>query len=135
MTIETNYYLGYYVRNEVTVITKHSFQLDCIGCKHPIAFSVVQLEEQQHIVSCQSCGKKYGLGDTSLKRQLKKFASLCLQIKESEEILGNASIAVDVGKSTVQVPFKLLLTRLKSTLDLTIQGEKIVVTFRSEPTA
>jgi len=117
------------------VNTKNSFQLNCIGCKHPVSFSIVQLEAPQHIVSCQSCGKKYGLGEESLKRQLKKFASLCIQIKESEEILGNAAIAVDVGKNNVQVPFKLLLTRLKSTLDLTVQGERIVITFRSEPTA
>ena len=126
----------YGVAMQKTAKTIHgTFQLDCIGCKQPVVFSLPHLEGAQRTVSCQECGKKYGFGEETLRRQLKKFASLCAQIKESEEILGNAAISVDVGKSSVQVPFKLLLTRLKSTLDLTMQGEKIVITFRSEPTA
>ncbi len=115
--------------------TKGSFQLACIGCKQQVAFSLFDIDAPHRIVVCSECGKKYGFGEESLKRQLKKFAALCSQIKEAEEILGNASVAVDVGPHHVQVPFKLLLTRLKSTLDLTMQGEKLLVTFRLEPTA
>lgn len=112
-----------------------SFQLDCIGCKHPVVFSMTLLDAPDHLVSCSECGKKYGFHEDSLKRQLKKFASLCAQIKESEEILGSSAISVEVGNNQVQIPFKLLLTRLKSTLDLSVQGKKMVITFRAEPTS
>lgn len=120
--------------------TKGSFQLDCISCKTPVLFSLIELESPSQIVSCSECGKKYGFGQEPLRRQLHKFAALCLQIKESEEILGNASVAVDIGSShtgtnSVKIPFKLLLTRLKSTLDLTVDGEKFLISFRVEPTA
>jgi hypothetical protein len=108
-----------------------SFSLDCLACSESVAFDLLNLDK---VVVCPNCGQKYGLGDESLKRQLKKFQALCLQIKESEEILGNAEIAVELGKEKVQIPFKLLLTRLKSTLNLQIADKKLRVSFRTEPT-
>lgn len=68
-----------------------------------------------------------------MARQIKLFMALCQQIKACEEILSNAAIAVNVGKSEVKLPFKLLLTRLKSTFDLTIDGKKATVVSRTEP--
>jgi hypothetical protein len=109
------------------------FQIDCICCKKPISFSALDLDEPQHHVHCTECGKKYGLQDETLRRQLKTFAALCQQIQQSEEILGNTSVAVDVGPHNVKIPFKLLLTRLKSTLDLQVGDTKLVVTYRVQP--
>jgi NAD-dependent SIR2 family protein deacetylase len=111
---------------------KGLFQIDCKGCSNPVQFSTADLES---VVSCTECGKKYGFSDEKLKRQLVKFADLCSQIKESEEILGTAGVAVSVGNEEVKIPFKLLLCRLKSTLDLQIGTERCLVTFRSYPTA
>ena len=99
-----------------------------------MCFSLFDLDED-NLVSCQECGKKYGLSEENLKRQLKKFAGLCRQIQESEEILGKAGVTVSVGKDEVKIPFKILLTRLKSTLDLQVGNERLVITFRVEPTA
>ena len=64
---------------------------------------------------------------------MKKFEALCKQICESEEILGNASIGVDCGEHHVKIPYKLLLTRLNSCLDLKIGDQSISITFRIEP--
>ncbi len=111
-----------------------TFQLDCITCNEPVIFSILDLDKAPHLVTCPSCGKKYGLGEETLKRQLVKFAALCQQIQESQEILGNASVAVEVGPNSVKVPFKLLLLRLKSVLDLTVGDTRLTVTFRVEPT-
>lgn len=66
-------------------------------------------------------------------RQIKKFEALCQQIHLSEEILGSTSVAIDVGPHHVKVPFRMLLTRLGSVLDLTISGQKIEILFRTEP--
>ncbi len=111
-----------------------SFQIDCLGCKQPVVFSLADLDASDCIVTCAGCGKKYGLQEASLKRQLVLFAALCKQIALSQEILGNTSVAVEVGPHSVKVPFKLLLTRLKSTLDLQVGNQKLVVTFRVQPT-
>lgn len=108
-----------------------SFELDCPACKQPILFSLSDLNET---ICCSNCSQKYALHEDSLKRQLKKFAALCTQIHDSEEILGNAGVAVEVGDKKVHVPFKILLTRLKSTLNLQIGKEKLVVTFRTQTT-
>lgn len=111
---------------------KASFQLDCLTCQHPVLFSLSDLDD---VVACQECGQKYGLHEESLKRQLQKFAALCTQIRDSEEILGNAGVAVEVGPNKVQMPFKILLTRLKSTLNLQIGKNTLTITFRTQPTS
>jgi hypothetical protein len=114
------------------------FQIDCLCCKRPVAFSISDLDTSDldapyQYTSCPECGKKYGLQGETLKRQLKMFAALCRQIQQSEEILGNTAVAVDVGPHNVKIPFKLLLTRLKSTLDLQVGDTKLVVTYRVQP--
>jgi hypothetical protein len=66
-------------------------------------------------------------------RQLRKFEALCSQIQESQEILGNASVGIDVGEHHVKVPYKLLLTRLNSTLELDMGEARVSIAFRIEP--
>lgn len=111
-----------------------TFELECIDCKSNVVFSILELDKEPHVVKCPSCNKKYAFGHESLMRQIKKFAALVRQIQDSQEILGDASIAVDVGGQSVQVPFKLLLTRLKSVLNLQIGEKSIQLAFRVEPT-
>lgn len=105
----------------------------CAGCKSPVPFSVIHLEKQNYLVPCPSCKKKYVFDDEVLVRQLKKFSNLCLAIHDSEEILGNSSIGIHLGKEEVKIPFKLLLTRLSSTLDLMIGETPLTIVFRIEP--
>jgi len=115
-------------------MSKGSFELSCISCKNNVCFTFKDLSELG-VISCSECGKKYGFGEENLRRQLKKFATLCLNIQESEEILGNSGVALTVGADEVVIPFKILLTRLKSTLDLNLDGQRCHVCFRIEPTA
>ena len=111
----------------------HVLEFKCLKCKHPVQFSVFDLESRDPIINCTSCQKKYALSDDVLKRQLRKFESLCLQLVESEEILGETSVGIDVGERHIQIPFKLLLTRLNTTLNLKMGNENVVITFRMEP--
>ena len=110
----------------------HTLQFKCLSCGSPVTFSVFDLDSQTAI-SCHSCKKKYAFTDPTLIRQLKKFEALCRQIQDSEEILGIASVGVDVGEHHVKVPYKLLLTRLSSSLDLDMAGQKVSIFFRIEP--
>ena len=110
----------------------HTLHFNCLSCKQTIVFSVFDLNDQSHI-SCDSCSKTYAFTDPILIRQMKKFEALCRQIQDSEEILGNANVGVDVGDHHVKVPYKLLLTRLSSSLDLDFSGQKVSIFFRIEP--
>ena len=105
-------------------------QLSCIECKHLIPFSLFEIEKP---LKCLECGKVYAFNDEILKRQLKKFEKLCLQIVDSEEILSQTSIGITVGEKQVEVPYKLLLTRLNSILRLEVAGQPVQIEFRLEP--
>lgn len=110
----------------------HTLEFDCHGCKQPVRFSLFEIEHHPDL-TCSHCWKKYVFDDEILKRQLKQFEALCRQIQESSEILGHTSIGVDVGEHHVKIPFKLLLTRLSSRLDLTIGDKQETLAFRFEP--
>lgn len=110
----------------------HTLQFECIDCKKPVSFSVFDLDHHS-LIGCQFCKKSYSFSDPVLMRQLKKFEALCRQIRESEEILGNTSVGIDVGERRVKVPYKLLLTRLSSCLELKIGDQMLPIAFRIEP--
>lgn len=111
---------------------KPHLEFECQECKKPVPFSITSLDQTPEL-QCHACSTRYLFDDETLKRQLKKFEALCSQIYDSQEILSMASIGVDMGKSQVKIPFKLLLTRLSSHLDLTIGGKPCLISFRSEP--
>ncbi len=111
----------------------HKLQIYCHECETPILFSILNQDDINGIIVCSGCGKKYVFEDETLLKHLKLFEALCRQIHASEEILGNTSIAIDVGSHHVKVPFNILLTRLSSVIELDIKGKKSVISFRMEP--
>lgn len=111
----------------------HLLQFNCLRCKHPLSFSVFDLDANDGVLHCAECRKKYVLNDETLKRQLRKFASLCLQLVESEEILSQTVVGIDIGDRQIKIPYKLLLTRLNSTLELKFGQETVSIVFRMEP--
>ena len=111
----------------------HNLQFDCISCKEPVRFSVFGMDKKQQRVTCEECGKSYVFEDENLLRQLRKFEALCRQVLDSEEILGATSVGIDIGEHHVKVPYKLLLTRLNSSLELTIGDQPVTIIFRLEP--
>lgn len=110
----------------------HKLQFHCQSCKNLIHFSVFEIERDP-LISCSSCNKPYSFSEETLSRQLKKFEALCRQLVESEEILSHTSVGINVGDRHVKVPYKLLLTRLNSSLELKINGKPLTIDFRIEP--
>ena len=110
-----------------------SMHLKCAQCADEVDIPFEPTARLPWVSCCPKCGKQFGIESESIARQILLFSDLCKQIKAAEEILSNASIAVAVGNKEVKVPFKLLLTRLKSTLDLEIDGQKLCVSKRAEP--
>lgn len=111
----------------------HTLHFKCLTCGSPVHFSIFDLENHKNLPCC-GCDKKYSFSDPVLIRQLQQFEALCRQIHASQEILGNTSIGIDVGEHHIKVPYKLLLTRLSSSLDLNMEGQKVSIVFRIEPT-
>lgn len=110
----------------------HTLSFECQKCHQEVLFSVFEVDSKK-TVSCSHCAKQYSFSDETLIRQLKKFSSLCSQIRESEEILGNTAVGVHVGDKNIKIPFKLLLTRLSSCLDLKVGEHSLTIAFRLEP--
>lgn len=111
----------------------HLLQFSCQCCQYPIHFSVFDLENSEGGVSCPECGLIYDFNDEALRRQLRKFENLCRQIQLSEEILSNTSVGIHIGDREIKIPYKILLTRLNSTLDLMVGERPLTITFRIEP--
>ncbi|MBJ7449880.1 MAG: hypothetical protein JHC93_05930 [Parachlamydiales bacterium] len=111
----------------------HNLQFNCISCKNVINFSVLNSKEMEKPLSCPNCQKSYTFSNEDLLRKLQKFEALCRQIHESEEILGDTAIAIDINNNQVKVPFRLLLTRLSSVLELKMGEHKVDIIFRIEP--
>ncbi len=105
---------------------------DCIECLQPIEFSIFDIEGKKPL-ACTQCSKKYSFDDEHLLRQLRKFESLCKQLVDSEEILSNTAIGVDVGDHHVKIPYRLLLTRFTSSLALNLGDKPLTIDFRFEP--
>ncbi len=108
-------------------------EFKCTSCKTPVAFSIFDFSIEKEHITCNCCNKIYVFTDEKLVRQLKKFELLCKQIVDSEEILSNTSVGIDVGEHHIKIPYKLLLTRLNSCLELKIGSESIYIDFRFEP--
>lgn len=112
----------------------HLLEFHCQSCQAPVNFSIFDLDKKEGEINCPNCSVIYDFSEDNLKRQLKKFEGLCCQIQNSEEILSNTSIGIYIGDKEVKIPFKILLTRLNSTLDLMIGDKPLTIRFRIEPT-
>ena len=121
--------------DKVTNMQKgQQLQFDCQSCQHPISFSIFDVSKNPTPISCDNCNKRYIFEDEDLLRQLQKFEALCRQIHASEEILGNTAVGIDIGDQYhVKIPYRILLTRLSSCLDLEIGDTKTPISFRFEP--
>lgn len=111
----------------------HVLRFSCTHCHQPVEFSVLDPSSLDGVVTCSHCDMRYSFQDEALQRQLKKFEALCRQIVASEEILSDASVGIDVSGHQVQVPYRLLLARFNSILDLDIGGKPFRIEFRLEP--
>lgn len=123
------------VKKEKRMQKGHILQFDCQQCKHGIEFSIFDLEKPNYHIECSSCKKKYLFNDETLIRQLKKFALLCRQIIDSEEILSLTNVGIDLGQGEkkIKVPYKILMTRFTSSLELIIGDQPVSIRFRMEP--
>ncbi len=110
-----------------------NIEFECVkdGCKQTIGFSLRPGQKDQEI-SCAACGNAYHL-DQDLLQKIKTFESLVKAVKDSRDILGHTSVGVTVDGKTVKIPYRLLLTRMTTMLDLKIGDQALTLRFRVEP--
>lgn len=109
-----------------------NLQISCINCHETIQFSLLNLQHEKKI-DCQGCGKNFDFSDNTLLKQVDQFVTLCSTLHECQDILSNTSIGIYVNGQEILVPYKLLLTRLNSKLELDIGGQPCNISFRVEP--
>lgn len=119
---------------EACVATKGGdIEFQCVkdNCKAMIAFSVQEIERSKRI-RCSSCRNEYSFNE-ELIAKIQKFENLITAVKNAEDILGGTNVSIDVDGHSVKVPYRLLLTRLNTSLTLRIGNEELSFHFRVEP--
>lgn len=112
-------------------VKEMEFQCVKDKCGSVISFSVSEIEKDRRL-KCGACGNEY-VFNADLITKIRKFENLIKAVKDAEDILGNTNVGISVKGHTVKVPYRLLLTRLNTSLTLKIGAEELVFHFRVEP--
>jgi hypothetical protein len=118
---------------EFDVQVGNNLEFRCIkeGCGELVKFSVFDTSKNNSI-RCGKCGKEYTFGD-DLMGKLEKFEKLCRAVNEADDILSDTNVGINVYSHEVRIPFRLLLTRLNTQLNLNVGGKDIQIRFRVSP--
>jgi len=101
-------------------------------CQAAVQCNVMALEAADGRVTCPQCRREY-VFESDFRAKFLRLRSLILALREAEDILGDASVAVTTPAGEVKIPYRLLLTRLNTIITLEIEGKKIDFHFRVEP--
>ena len=105
-------------------------EFHCV-CGTTIAFSMLRLEPTERL-ACGTCAKSYFF-NKDLVEKMRRFERLLLAVRDAKDLLGSANVGITVGAQEVKVPYRLLLTRLNTTLTLDVNGMQTAFCFRIEP--
>lgn len=122
------------VRPEKNFTPVAHIDFNCLNenCDNIVSFNMAEAINPDFQLVCPVCHRAFVLND-SLRRKFVKMQELIASLRDSEEILDNSSVAVDVPGGEVKVPYALLLTRLNSRISLEVDGRFIDFTLRVEP--
>ena len=101
-------------------------------CNGVVQFNVMELENSKGRVSCPSCHRGYKF-DKAFRSKLQRLRTLIFAVREAEDILGDVNVAVTTPTGEVKIPYRLLLTRLNTSITLDMAGEQVDFNFRVEP--
>ena len=101
------------------------------NCDAMVRFSVLDTGNRKPI-KCPKCKRDYTFGNELLGK-LKLFEKLLRTLHEAENILSTTEVEVDVHGYSVRIPFRLLLTRLNTELNLQIADKPVHIRFRISP--
>ncbi len=109
----------------------HCMESDCDGV---VKFNLADINSRDFQAVCPKCHHPYVL-DKSLKDKLSRMMKLVMALRESEDILGDSNVSVNVVGGEVKIPYALLLTRLNTLITLDFGGRKVDFHLWIEPTS
>lgn len=101
-------------------------------CGETIQFDLMELEETRGRVSCPTCHRLYQF-DAKFLDKLRRFKALMVAIREAEDMLGDVNVGITTPMGEERIPYRLLLTRLNTTITLDVGGRTVDFRFRVEP--
>lgn len=101
-------------------------------CEAVIKFNVMDLQETGGRVSCPECHREYRF-DKLFLGKLQRLRKLIMAVREAEDLLGDVNVAITTSTEEVKIPYRLLLTRLNTTITIEMGGQTVDFNFRIEP--
>ena len=89
---------------------------DCTGV---VEFNLREIADKDFQAVCPVCHRAYAL-DAALQDKLERMMKLIEALRNSEDILGDSVVSVNVAGGEVRVPYALLLTRLNTLITLNL---------------
>ncbi len=110
-----------------------TIEFHCVNgeCRQLLSFPFLSAGDETK-VRCPACGREY-VFDAALCGKFRKFARLVEAVRDAEEILGDTRVGLDIQGHSVQVPYRILLTRMNTFLTLDIGGARFNFRLRVEP--
>lgn len=101
---------------------KIDFKCLAEGCKGVVEFNLSELADKDFQAVCPVCHRTYIL-DAPLRDKFERMMKLIEALRNSEDILGDSAVSVNVAGGEVRVPYALLLTRLNTLITLELEGK------------
>lgn len=92
-------------------------------CSGVVKFDLSEAVDPEFQAVCPVCHRAYALDDT-MRSKLQRMLELIVAIRNSEDILGDSVVSVNVAGGEVRIPYALLLSRLNTIITLEINGTK-----------
>ncbi|MBE6392117.1 MAG: hypothetical protein E7042_07990 [Lentisphaerae bacterium] len=93
------------------------------NCSGVVKFNLSDVADPDFQAICPVCHRAYALDD-SMRGKLQRMMELIIAIRNSEDILGDSVVSVNVAGGEVRIPYALLLSRLNTIITLEINGNK-----------
>lgn len=108
-----------------TIGAKVQIDFHCFedGCDGVVKFNLADVASKSFQAVCPKCHRAYAL-DAALRDKLGRMLELIIAIRNSEDILGNSIVSVNVAGGEVRIPYALLLTRLNTLITLELGDRK-----------
>lgn len=103
-------------------------------CKGVVGFDLSELAGRDFQAVCPVCHRTYIL-DAPLRDKFERMMKLIEALRNSEDILGDSAVSVNVAGGEVRVPYALLLTRLNTLITLELEGKPTDFHLWVEPTS
>ena len=88
-------------------------------CTGVVEFNLSEIADKDFQAVCPVCRRAYVL-DSALRDKLERMMKLIEGLRNTEDILGDSVVSVNVAGGEVRIPYALLLTRLNTLITLNL---------------